>query len=532
VIRPSLGTVLSLEDPYDYLKVDSPDRFVDLRSQFVHGPCLQLVSERSRPEAFLADDPIADPEHTDPGIVDIKVVKMGIIYRREARRMLYSKSNWKEWGAILTASQLYLFKDPSWLRGAILTQNSSGSVGSLRRATTSIVRAPIDGFHPSAVLPINDMVALMSTNLDASSSQKYAFLLGSRGGTQDWFAASSEDDMNDWMMKINFAASFNTYHVGIHGMTDERARRGSSISVESGDLETPPDIQEHALRMVLVDQKLQQIVMKLSELEQQVEDNIRTGRHLKLLAPIQQRTRETVIYAAGRLAAKLDWHWLEKKRIMCYRDFFVLERQVEMDLCRQNGACGTDMTEVDLAELGQSIRTGSVLSVASIAAASIITSKTGDNGLESPQSLVAGESMSLRLPVSPKSGDMGTRSLSISSSFSETEAKSKHLSPSSSNPQDNSSPPLVLPRKGMPLSLRDGVSKRNNSVQEKTVEKAAPQRSGSLMRKTDDFTLHGKKFKVVEVNPEFAASPNHQRSPSQVLEGTLDSASNPSMTEA
>jgi hypothetical protein len=32
-----------------------------------------------------------------------------------------------------------------------------------------------------------------------------------------------------------------------------------------------------------------------------------------------------------------------------------------------------------------------------------------------------------------------------------------------------------------------------------------------------DFTLHGKKFSVVEVNPEFAATPNHQRTASQTV---------------
>lgn len=43
-----------------------------LRDDFENGPSLQLISQRSRPEAYRDD-----PHMQIPGVVDIKIVKAG-----------------------------------------------------------------------------------------------------------------------------------------------------------------------------------------------------------------------------------------------------------------------------------------------------------------------------------------------------------------------------------------------------------------------------------------------------------------------
>lgn len=583
VIRPSLGAVLNLEDPYDYRSPENLQQFKDLRQQFIDGPYLQLVSQRSRPEAFMTADTTADPEHSDPGIVDIKVVKIGILYRREARRMLYSKSTWKEWGAILTASQLYLFKDVSWIKTSILSQsNVSDSKSDISLSWVNknqngegIIRVPIDGFHPSSVLSTFDMTAL-TTSKGEVSSQDNSFLIVGRGGAQDWFAASSDDEMKDWMMKINFAASFNTYHVGIQGVvcedrivsrphrmrslrrrleneekkqeeshitnqeekkdtSDDEAKdenpaptpplsssssSSSSISLTVANLEEASAEESriyeelHTTRLQLVEQKLHEIEGKCDEKADQLEEHIRSGHHLKILAPIQQRTREAVIFAAGRLTARLDWHWLDNKRLLSYRDMFRLELDVERELCEEARRDNPEHNHHKFI-LTQPSKTS-------------LPRRVSGDSTNAPE---AGSS-SFRTP-SLKTTPSSTGSLyfDTDSITNQTPAAANDDAASERNSvKTNASEKVPTLRDGekksFQKSLRDKslrIKKRSSKSAEEDADGEEVKRSPSLMRKEEgDFTLHGKKFSVVEVNPEFA----HKRATSCSTAGTATNDDN------
>lgn len=511
MIRPSLASVLKLEDPYSFPKVDSTERYMQIRKDFIQGRCLQLTSQRSRPEAFLKADSTIDPDHSLPGTVDIKVVKIGILLKREPRRMLYSKSNWREWGAILTASQLYLFKDVSWIKNSILSEPDYSTDSDHSKEGEGIIKASIDGFHPSSVLSTIDMAALFSANLD--TSQPYSFLLASRGGAQEIFAASCKEQMEDWMLKINYASAFNTYHIGIYGggAVDRpkkliSLRSASSISLHS---ESSTSIsrgfrnkETHLMRILTVDNKLEEIQKKWEMVEEQLKEYIMNGDHLKLLAPIQQRTRENVIFSAGRLAAKLDWHWLDRKRLLCYQDMFQTEKQVETELY--------ECFDVELAAAGFAGAIASIPSNPSIP--SLREDEVNDENA----------CLEKKVPVgSPIKDGRGESILSSAESdyciFEGEKLTVKHIerhTSSSAGAATSDSTELKVPKKGFhQRSLRSTTSRK---------ERHAPvpeqQRSASLIRQSDgNFTLHGKQFSVVQVNPEFAATPNHQRTPSQPL---------------
>lgn len=580
VIRPSLGAVLNLEDPYDYRTPEDLQQFKDLRQQFIDGPYLQLVSQRSRPEAFMTADTTADPEHSDPGIVDIKVVKIGILYRREARRMLYSKSTWKEWGAILTASQLYLFKDVSWIKTSILSQsNVSDSQSDISLSWVNknqngegIIRVPIDGFHPSSVLSTFDMTALTNSKGEVSS-QSHSFLIAGRGGAQDWFAASSEDEMRDWMMKINFAASFNTYHVGIQGVVcedrivsrphrmrslrrrleneekkQEEAEKerendnsdddepkedehvaptpplssssssSSSISLTVANLEEASAEESriyeelHTTRLQLVEQKLHEIEGKCDEKAEQLEEHIRSGNHLKILAPIQQRTREAVIFAAGRLTAKLDWHWLDNKRLLSYRDMFRLELDVERELCEEARRSNPEhnhhkfiLTQPSKTSLPRRV-SGDSNNAPDAGSSSFRTPSLKTTPSSSGSLYFDTDSITNKTPAAATKDDAASERNSVHSIKTNTSEKVPTL-------RDGD-------KKSFQKSLRDKslrIKKRSSKSLGEDKEGEEVKRSPSLMRKEEgDFTLHGKKFSVVEVNPEFA----HKRAASISTAGT------------
>lgn len=633
IIRPSLKSVLTTKDPYDFVPVGDKAEFNSLREQFVHGPYLQLVSSRSRPEAFLSANGLDDLERGVPGMVDIKVVKIGILYRREARRMIYSKSTWKEWGAILTASQLYLFKDVSWIKSCLLNQHGDDTATAGR-----IINAPIDGFHPSAVLSTIDMAALLHDTGEVGLVN--AFLLAGRGGAQDWFAASSEDEMTDWIKKINFAASFNTYHVSIYGIgkTDRSVKLQNKLQsqieqspllstfAEASDdeddqlnhdfphldaaepdppaeVEDPKQIEpikhsssipkialgyalkDHKQRHIAVTRKLQEINEKLADIDEQLDRHIRNGNHLQLLAPIQQRTREAIIFAAGHLTAKLDWNWLEKKRLLCYKDVFLKEEEIERDLCAQfEGEVHEEIYEkgpqLALPEPIQatqsditSLKTSNSNDAVSVITEKPILSRTASLNSEehalTPQGTRASQSTTTRsiitstsihtgnssdalpdenLPTSPMSSnsvyydaslDMNSiKEITDNASYGTT--LSRTHTPTSINvtpmhkaaAQNAVSSSPKAPQQGITvkknfrrLSLRDKKDGAQASSTKGTSASNASkgnheeiQRSASLMRKGEDFTLHGKKFSVVEVNPEFAATPNHQRRTSQTIQ--------------
>ncbi|RJE16423.1 guanyl-nucleotide exchange factor, partial [Aspergillus sclerotialis] len=73
---------------------------------------LQIVSARSRPDAFMQAS-IGTPADSHPGLVDIKVAKVGLLWRKDPKKKR-ARSPWQEWGALLTFSQLYFFRDVNW----------------------------------------------------------------------------------------------------------------------------------------------------------------------------------------------------------------------------------------------------------------------------------------------------------------------------------------------------------------------------------------------------------------------------------
>ncbi|KAJ8609200.1 hypothetical protein MRB53_039236 [Persea americana] len=91
VLRPALGEVLIFDDP------------------------LQL-SWHVRQEAFTSPTTITNPQEAQAGMVPIEIIKVGVLWRKTASKRRV-QGPWREWGAILTRSQLYFFKDHHWVKG-------------------------------------------------------------------------------------------------------------------------------------------------------------------------------------------------------------------------------------------------------------------------------------------------------------------------------------------------------------------------------------------------------------------------------
>ncbi|EAW06379.1 Arf family guanine nucleotide exchange factor SYT1 [Aspergillus clavatus NRRL 1] len=330
-LRPSLKDVMNLEDPYQFQGPMGLPDIDNLHRAFTKSGILQIVSPRSRPDAFMPssiDNPAAD---SNPGLVDIKVAKVGLLWRKDPKKKR-ARSPWQEWGALLTLSQLYFFRDINWIK-ALMAQHDAHQKEGRRRAV--IFKPPLTEFKPDCMMSTEDAVALVDSSY---KKHKNAFLFVRHNALEEVFLANSEDEMNDWLAKINYAATFRTNGVRAQGMIvtnydAQRNRMSRKASVTSGsshlstDREPPSPNPDTAVaaelvmaRRELMRQKVREANEKLVVSQKQLDDLLRNARHLQVLTPVTSRAREQVIMAAGRMAAKLKWVRQDLWRYKCYRE--------------------------------------------------------------------------------------------------------------------------------------------------------------------------------------------------------------------
>ncbi|KAL1964971.1 hypothetical protein VTN77DRAFT_6171 [Rasamsonia byssochlamydoides] len=336
-LRPTLKDVMDLEDTYSFTGAGNPQDIEALHQAFSKSAILQIVSARSRPDAFMTPTSIDNPAESHPGLVDIKVVKVGLLWRKDPKKKR-ARSPWQEWGALLTSSQLYFFRDLNWTK-SLMAQYESQHKRSSR--TPVVFTPPVAEFKPDAIMSTSDAVALVDSSY---KRHKHAFLLVRHNGLEEVFLANSEADMHDWLAKLNYAATFRTTGVpmkGTIGTRYEGQRRqisrvdstASDHSSHHGDANTgiDPRLAEEmsAARRQLMEQRIAEANDKLSNCQRQLDDLLRNARHLQVLTPVNTRAREQVILAAGRMSAKLKWVRLDIWRTKCYKQVLSLDLGLE-----------------------------------------------------------------------------------------------------------------------------------------------------------------------------------------------------------
>ncbi|KAI9773630.1 MAG: hypothetical protein M1840_006904 [Geoglossum simile] len=343
-LRPSLKDVMNLDDPYCYLGTADSLDLANLHKTFFRSAVLQIVSARSRPEAFMSPTTISNPEEAHPGVVDIKVTKVGLLWRKEAKKKK-ARSPWQEWGAILTGSQLYFFRNTTWIKNLMHQYDAHHKHGHAGAPVT--FKPPLENFKPDALMSTDDAVALLDSSY---KKHKNSFVFIRHGGFEETFLADSDNEMNDWLAKLNYAAAFRTAGVRMRGLVggnyEGQRTRGirrmdvgnsaqsvqtptGEVSILSGKIDAQLAQQILAARRQIISQKISEAEEKLSLAQKQLDDQLRNARHLQILAPIQAKTREQVILAAGRMAAKLKWVRVEMWRLRCHKDILLMDLEDE-----------------------------------------------------------------------------------------------------------------------------------------------------------------------------------------------------------
>jgi hypothetical protein len=330
-LKPSLQEVMDLDDTYNHVGTNGPPDMDDLHQAFTKSGILQIISARSRPDAFMQSS-LDNPADSHPGLVDIKVAKVGLLWRKDPKKKR-ARSPWAEWGAILTFSQLYFFRNVTWVRTLMAQHDAYVKNG---RKGTLVFHPPLAEFKPDGMMSTSDAVALLDHSY---KKHKHAFSFVRHNALEEVFLATSEPEMNDWINKLNYAAAFRTTGVRTKGMITtnyegqryRKSQRMGSISSlgshQSGDKEPEsPSIDNDivaefvAARRQLMSQKIRDTNEKLFVTQRQLDDLLRNARHLQVLTPVTPRARENVIMAAARMAAKVKWVRQDIWRNKCYRE--------------------------------------------------------------------------------------------------------------------------------------------------------------------------------------------------------------------
>lgn len=343
-LRPSLKDTMDLDDPYSYLGTAPSLNLADLHKTFFKSGVLQIVSSRSRPDAFRSPETTTNPAEAHPGVVDIKITKVGILWRKDMKKKK-ARSPWQEWGAILTGSQLYFFRNAAWVKSLINQYDSHHRYGFA--STPVIFKPPLEHFKPDVLMSTEDAVALVDATY---KKHKNAFVFVRHGAPEEIFLADNEREMNDWLAKLNYASAFRSAGVRMRGLLgagqDGQRARGvrrmdsdkttESAQTATGDVtiqksvigtELAREIQL-ARRQIML-QKIAEAEEMLSEAGKQLDGQLRNARHLQILAPIQSKTRENLVLAAGGMAARIKWVRVEMWRTRCHKDILSMDLKEE-----------------------------------------------------------------------------------------------------------------------------------------------------------------------------------------------------------
>ena len=170
------------------------------------GVRLQVVSSKSRPSAYAyfeqpkPTEPFNKTQNANPGVVQVQVIMHGVLKLQETKRTLGGqKPQWKEWGAVLTESHLYLFKNTSWVKQFSHEDGARVSVESLNSAVS---------------FPTVEMAALVRRE-ESARLHEFVLVCASRDVDRRSLAATSAREMRMWVQCINFIGALATMGVSV-----------------------------------------------------------------------------------------------------------------------------------------------------------------------------------------------------------------------------------------------------------------------------------------------------------------------------
>ncbi|SNX81458.1 uncharacterized protein MEPE_00163 [Melanopsichium pennsylvanicum] len=261
-LRPDLEHVIPEDTPFSYTG-SLPNFDVDrLNSAFLHAPSIEIVTTKQAGDQSGTASPI--PGKGEEEVVSLKVTKVGVVNRKDDVSDGGKKAasrKWKTSGLLLTGSQLLLFKDIIWinaLQSQILDQVGHSLLCNGIPTEDNAAHEMVEGgvvisprityFRPDGVISLADAVAVKDHSY---GKYDFVFRLLAAKGRQYLVQTQSEDDMNDWIHKINFCASFRTSNIKIRGLDLAPRAQSGSASQELDGLDPNDTLESRFGRQAL-----------------------------------------------------------------------------------------------------------------------------------------------------------------------------------------------------------------------------------------------------------------------------------------
>ncbi|CAG8448772.1 7439_t:CDS:10 [Ambispora gerdemannii] len=312
---PTLRNVVPVENPYSYKGTLAEIDTFYLYRAFTNAHTIRITGVRARRNSNNALQPTSSSIHSleeeeKGGTFLLKITKAGILNRKVdllegGKKATGFLRSWKQFGVILSGSQLMFFKDISWFKTQ-MTEFLDPS---------KVTKIPV--LKPDVILMTADSITVYD-----KSYTKYVnvFRLVCPKGHQYLFEADCEEEMNDWIIKINYAAAFKTAGVKMRytKCSNKERKRGrrSSITDSGKDVLGRPEA------------KTEDLQGKIATLTSQLNTDVRFIKNLVIMIPYKAATRDRILSVASGIGKRFKQTCLELTRLVCYHEI------MEKDLCQ------------------------------------------------------------------------------------------------------------------------------------------------------------------------------------------------------
>ncbi|KAK9721354.1 hypothetical protein K7432_003499 [Basidiobolus ranarum] len=238
-------------------------------------------------------------EHED-SFTFLKCIKAGIVRRKCDLTHGGKRANirsWKKLWMVLSGSQLIFFQEgpSSKPNGKSHSGNHTGLVPSAK---------------PHSIISTKNCIGLIDKDYN---TYPYVFRLVAPTKREYLFRFDSEEEMIDWMAKVNYIAAFETVGIKPRG-TDELAKNKVS------ELSLSEIAQEELERHILVQSHIEDLNTRILKCQTLLDTNGLLQKQISVMIPLQRRTQQRAIDTAADITRRLKETYLEFQKWRCYKE--------------------------------------------------------------------------------------------------------------------------------------------------------------------------------------------------------------------
>ncbi|CAO3607367.1 unnamed protein product [Cunninghamella echinulata] len=237
-----------------------------------------------------------------------------------------------------------------------IVQSSATSLISPRTSTSSVMTTIISTsttasgqfLRPLQIVSLMDAICLYD---DSYKKYPYVFRLITHDGQQFLIRGESEDDVDDWVQKINYVSTMKTAGVKLRSKTimtqtennyyyqrNNQYTSSSSSSPSSNLLPgmlyqpsqnnfTSPQQQQQSLakRIAKAKSKVISLSENIVEKQRQLKKEERLRNHLLVLIPLQKITKDRILAFSEMVGKRLIQQRISLQKLECYREYIEKE---------------------------------------------------------------------------------------------------------------------------------------------------------------------------------------------------------------